>query len=113
MVYQNQSLEILPLHSFINTDQQIIPAKKNQYQSPKCFPENSTDLEHTNLMSISDNKSLKNVTFIMLNQIVILSVNQFRMTPILIMFTVLHMNNMYHKSIMIGKIVQENMGKSV
>ena len=34
----------------------------NQSQYSKYFPENSIDFEGTNLMSIFDNNSLKNVT---------------------------------------------------
>ena len=93
-----------------------------QYQSSEYFPDNSINFEGTHLMSSFDNKSLKmfllntqphmNVLhLIMANQIVILKVHQFIMTPIMIILSIPHMNQMYHQLTISGKIMQKKLGR--
>ena len=49
----------------------------------------------------------------LINQIVILTVHQFIITPRLIILPVLHMNHMCHWLTMIINIMRENMGNSL
>ena len=50
---------------------------------------------------------------ILLNKIVILTVHQFRMTPLMIILAIPHMKQIYHQLIIIGIIMQINMGNNI